>query len=279
MNGIQTRTIAIVTGASSGLGAAFLEAIVARYRNLDEIWIVARRERRLRALAGKYGNSHTRIRTIPLDLTGPDAYGTLTGMLEDERPNIRVLINNAGYEREGVLRDMSPADIRAMIDLNVTAMTMVSRVCLPYMGRGSFAVITGSVSPFAPIPWQAVYAASKAYVRFLSRALHEEERERGVNVLLFSPGNMDTEMNVRGAVSGKLARLPYLDLRREAVRTLARAERGCATYTPLAFYRLYRIFAKLAPSALAVRVTSLKSGGAAAPPRNGAVTAASTAQA
>ncbi|KFI48944.1 short-chain dehydrogenase/reductase SDR [Bifidobacterium biavatii DSM 23969] len=183
-------------------------------------------------------------------------------LLEDLRPNIRVLINNAGYEREGALRDMDPVDIRAMIDFNTTAMTLVNRVCLPYMGRGSFAVITGSVSSFAPIPWQAVYSASKAYTRFLARALHEEERARGVNVMLFSPGNMDTEMNVRGAASGKLARLPYLDLRRETAKALAKAERGCANYTPLMFYKLYHVFAKLVPTTLAVRVTSLRSGGA-----------------
>ncbi|PJM79870.1 SDR family NAD(P)-dependent oxidoreductase [Bifidobacterium scaligerum] len=253
--------IAIVTGASSGLGAAFFKAIAARYRNLDEIWIIARREQRLRALADRYGNPRMRIRVIPLDLTEMAAHKELAELLENGRPNIRILINNAGYEREGLFRNMTSADIRSMIDLNVTAMTMINRLCLPYMQRGSFGIITGSVSAFAPIPWQAVYAASKAYVRFFSRAVREEERARGVNVMLFSPGNMNTEMNVRGSSTGKLARLPYLSLRRETAKALAKAERGAATYTPMLFYRLYRVFAKLMPSALAVHVTSLESGG------------------
>ncbi|NMM97866.1 SDR family NAD(P)-dependent oxidoreductase [Bifidobacterium olomucense] len=252
--------IAIVTGASSGLGAVFLEAIVARYRNLDEIWIIARREQRLRAFADRYGNSRMRIRVIPLDLTEMEAHKELADLLANERPDIRVLINNAGYERKGLLRDMKPADIRLMIALDVTAATMINRICLPYMQRGSFEIITGSVSSFAPIPWQAVYAASKAYVRFLSRAVREEERERGVNVMLFSPGNMNTEMNVRGSSTGKLARLPYLNMRRETEKALAKAERGAATYTPMLFYKLYRVFAKLMPSALAVHITSLESG-------------------
>lgn len=253
--------IAIITGASSGLGKAFFEAIVNRYRDLDEIWVIARRERRLRELAERHGDSHTRIRIVPMDLTKAKSHGELAGLLEDVRPNIRVLVNNAGYEREGLLRDMAPDDIRTMIDLDVTAMTMVGRICLPYMRQGSFQIITGSVSSFAPIPWQSVYAAGKAYVRSFALALHEEERSRGVNVMLFSPGNMDTEMNVRGTASGKLARLPYLDLGRETARTLAKAERGCAEYTPLAFYKLYHMFARLAPTALAVRATSLRSGG------------------
>ena len=117
---------------------------------------------------------------------------------------------------------------------------------------------SGSAASRSPIPWQAVYAASKAYTRFLARALHEEERKRGVNVLLMSPGNMNTEMNVQASATGKLGRLPYLDLKRETARTLMMAERGHATYTPMLFYKLYRIFTKLMPSALAVKVTSFE---------------------
>ncbi|WP_219846523.1 MULTISPECIES: SDR family NAD(P)-dependent oxidoreductase [unclassified Bifidobacterium] len=107
-------------------------------------------------------------------------------------------------------------------------------------------------------PWQAVYAASKAHTRFLARALHEEERKRGVNVLLMSPGNMNTEMNMQGTSTGKLGRHPYLNLKRETARTFMMAERGHATYTPMLFYKLYRIFTKLMPSALAVKVTSFE---------------------
>ena len=260
-NNTEHANIAVITGASSGLGKQFYETIVHRYPDLDEIWLIARRKERLEALAEQFPNIHARVHAVALDLAEPSSYDELSSMLARRQPNVRVLINNAGFERKGLFRDMDPKDIEAMIKLDIMGMTMVNRVFLPYMSAGSIEVITGSVASFAPTPWQAVYSASKAYTRFLARALHEEERKRGVNVLLMSPGNMNTEMNVQAAATGKLGRLPYLDLKRETARTLMMAERGHATYTPMLFYKLYRLFAKLMPSALAVKVTNIEDGG------------------
>lgn len=260
-NNTEHANIAVITGASSGLGEQFYETIAHRYPDIDEIWLIARRKERLEALAERFTDIHAHVRAMSFDLAQPSSYGELSSILAEEQPVVRVLINNAGFERKGLLRGMAPKDILAMIDLNIMGMTMVNRVFLPYIRAGSFEVITGSVASFAPTPWQTVYSASKAYTRFLARALHEEERKRGVNVLLMSPGNMNTEMNVQGTLTGKLGHLPYLDLKRETARTLMMAERGHATYTPMLFYKLYRVFAKLAPSSLAVKVTSIEDGG------------------
>lgn len=255
------KNIAVITGASSGLGKVFYETIARRYPDLDEIWLIARRKDRLARLAVRFPDIRAQVRSLSFDLADPASYDDLAAMLADEKPVVRTLINNAGVERDGLFRNASARDIRAMIDLDVMGVTMVNHVFLPYMCEGSFEVITGSVSSFAPIPWQAVYSASKAYVRFLARALREEERRRGVNILLMSPGNMNTEMNVKGASGGKLGRLPYLDLSREVERTLIMAECGRAGYTPMLFYKLYYAFTKLMPSALAVKVASLEDGG------------------
>lgn len=140
---------------------------------------------------------------------------------------------------------------------------MINRCFLPYMKRGGYEIITGSVSSFAPIPWQAVYSAGKAYVRFFARTVHEEEKKRGVNILLLCPGNMETEMNVKSAATGKIAKLPYLNLDKEAVKTMCKAEKGVAVYTPMLFYKAYRVFGKIVPSALAVKFTSIEKGGTA----------------
>ncbi|WP_206603773.1 SDR family NAD(P)-dependent oxidoreductase [Bifidobacterium callitrichidarum] len=217
---------------------------------------------RLKALASELASStHAAFRVVPLDLADSSNYGGLGELLADAKPVIRVLVNNAGYEREGLLRDMEPNDMLAMIDLNVTGMTMINRTCLPYMSRGSFEIVTGSVSAFAPMPWQAVYGASKAYVHSLVFAIREEERRRGVNIMLLSPGNMDTEMNVRGSGGGKIGMLPYLNLARTVERSLSLAERGCGEYTPLMLYKAYRLAAKLVPAAVMARFTRLDSGG------------------
>ena len=127
------------------------------------------------------------------------------------------------------------------------------------MHEGSYQIITGSIGSFAPLPWRAVYSASKAYVRFFARALHEEERKCGVNIMLLSPGKMDTAMFHQNSTdSGNMSIQPYLDLDKVTVKAMEKAERGCATYTPMVFYKMYRVLAKIVPSALMVKFTSVE---------------------
>lgn len=254
---VKSMDIAIITGASSGLGKVFFEKVVERYPALDEIWIIARRENKLKELANQYSDRN--IRVIPLDLSDTKSIEMFDEMLKTQAPNIKVLINNAGFDRAGLFREMSRKDIYSLIDLNVTGTTMISRCCLPYMNKGSYQIITGSIGSFAPLPWRAVYSASKAYVRFFARALHEEEHKRGVNIMLLSPGKMDTEMfhqNSNGG--GNMDIQPYLNLNQVTVKAMKRAEKGCATYTPMLFYKMYRLIAKVVPSALLVKFISVE---------------------
>ncbi|MCR3759966.1 SDR family NAD(P)-dependent oxidoreductase [Clostridium felsineum] len=248
--------IAVITGASSGLGKVFFEKVMELYPNFDEIWLIARREDRLKEMANKYDK---KVRVLPLDLSDTKSIEILDGVLSEQRPNIKVLINNAGFDRAGLFREMKYEDIHSIINLNVMGMTMISRSCLPYMSNGSYEIITGSIGSFVPLPWRAVYSASKAYVRFFARALHEEERKRGVNIMLLSPGSMNTEMFRENTTGGKLSIFPYLNLEKETVKAMKKAERGAAVYTPRAFYKAYRVFGKIVPGALAVKFTSVES--------------------
>lgn len=249
--------IAIITGASSGLGKVFFEKVVERYPQLDEYWVIARSENKLKELAEQHPQLNVRV--LPLDLSDTKSFQKLDEVLKEQNPDIRVLINNAGYDKPGLFREMSHKDIISLINLNAMGTTMISRCCLPYMHEGSYQIITGSIGSFAPLPWRAVYSASKAYVRFLTRALHEEERKRGVNIMLLSPGKMDTAMFHQNSTdSGNMSIQPYLDLDKVTVKALEKAERGCATYTPMAFYKMYRVLAKIVPSALMVKFTSVE---------------------
>ncbi len=254
----MTNQIAIITGASAGLGRVFSRKVLANYPQVDEVWLIARRKERLEELAAAFPQRV--VRPLVLDLTQASSLSALEELLAREQPTVKILINNAGFEREGLFRAMKPGAIQTIISLNITAMTMLNRLCLPYMAAGSFEIITGSVSSFAPIPYQAVYSASKVYTRFFARAIREEERERGVNVMLFAPGNMATEMNNPATARGTIAKLPYLDLEKETSRALAKAAAGAAIYTPLAFYKTYRVLTKLVPNAWAVKFTNLKKG-------------------
>ncbi len=122
--------IAVITGASSGLGAEFTRA-VAEQGGLDEIWIVARRKERLEALAKEC--SPANVRPIPMDLTDRKSFAAISDMLREEHADIKILINNAGCCICGSFEDMPEKSIEMMIDLDITAMTLINKVCIPLM--------------------------------------------------------------------------------------------------------------------------------------------------
>lgn len=244
--------IALVTGASSGLGAAFAR-ILAERGGVDEIWAIARRKDRLEELARQC--EHACVRPIPMDLTDRESFADLSRMLASQHATVRILINDAGYCANGPFADMSGHDIETMIDLDVMDMTRINKTALPFMEQGSSIVIVGSVSSFVPVARQAVYSAAKAYARFHGQALRAELRHQGINVLVLSSGNMDTEMNVRGGDGEKAGRLPYLDIRQIARTTLDHTSAGKGFYTPGWFYKVYRVVSKIVPHAIMVRAT------------------------
>lgn len=138
---------------------------------------------------------------------------------------------------------------------NLKGMTIIQRLCVPYMDEGSFTVITCSVSSFVPVPHQTVYSASKKYVYYFGRALRAELSSKKMNVLLLCPGNMDTEMNPKGQArqSEQISKLPFLDMEEITKKALEKAEKGKAVYTPGSFYKFYRIAAKVFPSSIMIR--------------------------
>lgn len=141
------KKIAIITGASSGLGKVFFEKVAQRYKDIDEIWLIARREDRLKELAAQF--PLRAIRVLLLDLSDTNSFQKLGDILSEQNPDVRVLINNAGYDKAGLFREMSQKDITTLINLNAMGATMISRCCLPYMHEGSYQIITGSHLPIS----------------------------------------------------------------------------------------------------------------------------------
>lgn len=246
--------IAIITGASSGLGAEYTKTIIELFPHLDEIWLIARRKERLDEFVKIY--PQTKIKPLSLDLSQEYSYDILNKILMEEKPNIKILINNAGCEKTGSFISMKKADIVSMIDLNIKGLTMVSNVCLPYMNPGSFSILTSSISSFCPVSNQAVYSASKIYVTFLSRALREENKKKGVNILVLCPGNMDTEMNPKGGTSQSdmVDRLPFLDMKTLTKKSILLAQKGKAIYTPGIFYKFYKFTTKILPTSFMIKI-------------------------
>ncbi len=181
--------IGVVTGASSGMGKEFVLAIDREY-DLDELWVIARREERLRELQD---SCRTKLRVLAWDLADPANYERFRQLLEEVRPRIRVLVNAAGYGLFGTFEEMGLAEQLGIADVNDKALTAMCLLCLPFMAKGDAIVNLGSNSSWQPVPFLAVYAASKAYVLSFSRALGRELKPRGVHVMCVCPGWIRTE--------------------------------------------------------------------------------------
>jgi hypothetical protein len=185
------RPVALITGASAGLGAAFAPLFAAEGYDLV---LVARRKAALAALARRMRRDHG-IRATPLamDLARPDAPRRVHDAVRSMR--IEVLVNNAGVYEVGPFAAIAPERLDAMILLNCVALTGLTRLFLPKMQeRGAGRILNvASVASFQAVPQLATYAATKAFVLSLSEALVEELRGTGVTVTALCPGITATE--------------------------------------------------------------------------------------
>ena len=182
-------TVAIVTGASSGMGKEFVLQLPG-YVSVDQIWVIARRENALEALKAQ---SQIPLKVIPLDLCKEESYETFATLLEAEKPDVKLLVNAAGFGKFGGYDDVPLEDDCRMIDLNCKALVAMTRLTLPYMGPGSHILQLDSLSAFQPVPHITTYAATKALVLSYSRAMHEELKPRGIRMMSMNPGWVRTE--------------------------------------------------------------------------------------
>jgi short-subunit dehydrogenase len=181
--------IAIITGASSGMGREFVYALD-RDETFDELWVIARRRERLEELQPK---TRARVRVFALDLLDPKSIGVVADALAAGQPEVAVLVNAAGFGVFGAFAERDLDRQLNMIDLNARALTAMCHICLPYLREGSRIYNMGSMSSWQPVPYINVYGASKAYVLSFSRALAQELKPRGVRVMAVCPGWITTE--------------------------------------------------------------------------------------
>lgn len=182
--------IAIVTGASSGMGQEAVIQIADRFSGIDEIWMIARRKDRMKALEGR---APSQLRSFGLDLTKQEDLTKLEHLLKEEKPDVKFLINSAGFGKIGYVGELDLESETGMVRLNCEALCAVTHMVLPFMSKNSRIIQFASSAAFLPQPKFAIYAATKSFVLSYSRALGAELRRKGIYVTAVCPGPVKTE--------------------------------------------------------------------------------------
>ncbi|MCI2048917.1 MAG: SDR family NAD(P)-dependent oxidoreductase [Lachnospiraceae bacterium] len=243
----DAKNIAVITGASSGLGREFCRQIDAL--GYDEIWAVARRRDRLEALQQ---GLKTAVRAVPLDLTDKAAIGSYAALLEAEKPNVALLINAAGFGKIGSYRDITQQDCDNMIELNCRAAVDMTQVSIPYMRAGGHIIEICSTAAFQPFQYLNIYAATKAFLLRYSRALRVELLKEGIIVTAVCPYWVgDTEFigtAKKTTDSAYIHGYPLAGKMRNVVGLALHDSRmGRAVSTPSAVSSAHRFFSKIFP--------------------------------
>jgi len=244
---------AIVTGATSGMGREMVYQLADRFGAIEEIWVIGRRKDRLDEFDGKLP---TRVRKFVLDLTKESDLAILQSVLLRKKPDVRVLVNAAGFGISGRIMEGKPEEQTGMVRLNAEALTAVTGLVLPYLSANSHIIQFASAAAFMPQPGFAVYAATKAYVLSYSQALREELKDRKITVTAVCPGPVNTEFFDRALKGKPLA--PYKKLfmaKPEAVVKCAimDSRRGKAVSIPGLPMKAFSVICRLVPHRLLMK--------------------------
>ena len=253
------KSIAIVTGASSGVGQAFVRQFAeGKGGPLDEIWAIARSAERLQELADSCHGAT--IRSIPLDLTTDRAFDELSSLLKSHDATVQWLVNSAGYGKFGTFGDVGREQNAGMVTLNCLGVVNALSVALPHMVAGSCVVNLASIAGAVPQPELAVYSATKAFVLELSRMLNHELAPCGIHVVAVCPKFMRTrflDQPGNDTVAGRMTIIGYNDVNDVVRKAMKCAIRGKDVCVPSIDVRLAMAAARILPRKVLFRIEDL----------------------
>ena len=178
----KMKDIAIVTGASSGIGREFVRQI--DNSGYDEIWGIALGKEMLEQVKNE---TNTPMKVFDFDLTQDETFAKFVALLKKEKPNVKLLINCSGFGKFGRYDEIPVEQSANMVDLNCKGYVRMTEYTLPYIHSGGRIIQIASVAGFQPVPYLSVYGATKAFVVSYSRALNEELRSSGISITCVCP--------------------------------------------------------------------------------------------
>ncbi len=241
--------IAIITGASSGMGREFARQL-ASSGEVEGFWFVARRRENMAALATELGVAS---KIITADLTTPSGIEAVRYALKTEHPEVKYLVNCAGFGNFGAFDELDENEVIGMLDLNIKATVLITHMTVPYMTRGGRIIQLGSGSCFTPLPYFNIYSSSKVFVLHYTKSLNFELKKYGVTATCFCPGWVNTEFLEKSKIPGRRhpkEMKPLLECDKVVKKCLRAARRGKVMCVTNWFTKLQHLLFKITPDRL-----------------------------
>lgn len=236
------KRIAIVTGATGGIGSVFVKQICLM-DDIDEVWAVGRNKNKLEKL---YSGNH-KIVEIEADL-GADGVSVISNLISAQTPDIKILVNNAGTGYMGAFENMNSEEVCAICKINCSVPSELISLSLPYMHEGARILNISSASSFQPNPYLAMYSASKIYLKNFSRALNVELKSRKITSTAVCPGWVDTGMLPRTRDGKEIKYVGLIAPETVVNKALKDSLRSKDMSVPGFFAKYFRVYSKLMPT-------------------------------
>lgn len=240
-------TVAIITGASSGIGAEFAKGYADR---VDELWLVARRKDKMVELGDSLG---VKYRVITADLSKSEGVEQIKHELEAHKPEVKYLVNAAGFGDFGAFDELDAGVCEMMIDLNVKSVVSITHMTIPYMVKGGRIITLGSGSCFTPLPYFNIYSSGKVFILHYTKSLNFEIKKYGLRATCFCPGWVHTEFLGKARSKPGITRprqdamKPMLDCATVVKGAIRASDRGRVMYVTNWHTKLQHLLFKILP--------------------------------
>ena len=247
-------SVAIITGASSGIGAEFAKGYAGR---VDELWLVARREDKMIELGESLG---VKYKVITADLSKKEGVEAIRSALESEQPKVKYLVNAAGFGDYGAFDEIDESRVEMMIDLNVKATVLITHMTVPYMERGGRIIQMGSGSCFTPLPYFNIYSSGKVFVLHYTKSLNYEIEKYGVRATCFCPGYVETEFIGKALADSNVTRprpdsmKPMLSCEKVVKGCIKASDKGKTMYVTNWYTKLQHVLFKILPDPILTKM-------------------------